>query len=219
MPSLIALLAAVWVFIDGSAVGAISLRVVGCRYFGFHAQSVRALYENGSWMFGVSNESQPAEPAVQIVLFGSCENGVWANTSRVESASILELDDVISRHPADFLSSLETWVMSRPTGDLGPRVLQSIKFIRSNGTPWVPSVGYQQSVTTTLWGGVAHDALTGCIALIGLASAVLWADRYRLRIRDRLRRTNQQCPKCSYDINGLRDARCPECGAQLDSPS
>lgn len=65
--------------------------------------------------------------------------------------------------------------------------------------------------TQPLWPGLAGDAgvFAGGYAV---TPVVLWCLR---RVRRSRRAARGSCPRCDYDLSGVRDGACPECGARL----
>lgn len=56
----------------------------------------------------------------------------------------------------------------------------------------------------------------GCIAWWVFLGAVLGAFYHPIRKRRRARRRLGCCGKCGYDLRGLPEPRCPECGTPFD---
>ncbi len=74
--------------------------------------------------------------------------------------------------------------------------------------------------TTTLWLGYIHNALA-VAALILFLLSLRWVPQtpYWIRARIGQRRLSRGlCPRCRYNLHGLRESRCPECGTAIDEP-
>jgi len=54
-----------------------------------------------------------------------------------------------------------------------------------------------------------------CGGLMVLAAYIVWRRGYTQGWR-RARYQPPTCPKCRYNMSGLRQCRCPECGADFD---
>ena len=61
-------------------------------------------------------------------------------------------------------------------------------------------------------GAIVLLLLTGGVALIGLA--VVWRRAY-VRGWRAARATPPTCSKCGYNLSGLTEYRCPECGSEF----
>jgi uncharacterized paraquat-inducible protein A len=69
------------------------------------------------------------------------------------------------------------------------------------------------SVLAIYAGVILLVALTG--GLTALAAYIVWRRGYAQGWR-RARAQPPACPKCGYNMSGLRQCRCPECGAEFD---
>lgn len=134
----------------------------------------------------------------------------------------------LSRHASGFWASTRltrrVHFELHPDGDVGigdrdaVRLLVAEDFARLHpgwaDEPDMLRDGIRQ-MTTVRWPGLVHNALSATAAgalLISVASAPSWiAPAQR---RHRLRRG--LCPRCCYDLTGLAEPRCPECGHARD---
>jgi hypothetical protein len=64
-----------------------------------------------------------------------------------------------------------------------------------------------------LWTGVAHNLVALCAAGLLVWSLVLNARRLQPLLPSQRRRRRGACPTCGYDLTGLAEGPCPECGA------
>lgn len=94
---------------------------------------------------------------------------------------------------------------------------------------WTVAAGGAAILVSTLFGAVVYllgrPPLAASIMVGGGPSPIVWVFLTILiwresatERRDRLRSTGSQvipCPVCGYNLTGLRDARCPECGASF----
>jgi hypothetical protein len=206
----------VWVFFDGISVGAFPAlrRGTGCW---FPCDSVYVQFVDGRWDFR-STESDPPEPMALVDIFAqrNYPDGLWASTSATTVTWINDRDDVIASHPSDFLPSLESWMSRQPDGEsTHSRALQTIRALKASRATPTPVMGYHTVATTKLWTGVIHTLLTAGIAFLGIAAGLAWANQAAVRRIAAAREAANRCPRCSYDIRGLRDPRCPECGGVI----
>ncbi len=98
------------------------------------------------------------------------------------------------------------------------------QFVEQSGAAQRLSRADFQTLTTTdidrtssLWLGYLHNAAAIAAALLFLAS-LRWVPQTPAHIRSRLhskRLSEGLCPRCSYNLHGLREPKCPECGAAL----
>jgi len=69
------------------------------------------------------------------------------------------------------------------------------------------------SVLAIYAGVILLVALTGGVT--ALAAYIVWRRGYTQGWR-RARTQPPTCPKCRYNMSGLRHCRCPECGSEFD---
>lgn len=126
------------------------------------------------------------------------EAGIWSPVSRTESRRI-RVDNPDGSVPK--LSQSD-----------GVAMLASID--AANPGVFPPSTRAQdaaggQSTTRVLWFGVAND----CSVLAAFAVLVGGTAH---RVAARRRSQEGTCPSCRYDLSGLAEGRCPECGTTFD---
>lgn len=77
---------------------------------------------------------------------------------------------------------------------------------------WLTSLVTFAGITAFYWPGWVIAAVAG--GMLGIAALVLARRFNRISLeRDGL------CPVCAYDVRGLPEPRCPECGTRLTDPS
>ena len=91
---------------------------------------------------------------------------------------------------------------------------------RSQGCAWFVLLGGAVGAVARLtMAGWAADVIAG--AVVGMA-VFLWGQWVRKRIRMHLPEVLRQegrCCSCGYNLKGLRESRCPECGTPLEEIS
>jgi hypothetical protein len=196
-------------------------RSSGSAFFGLYSEDA------GTWEWVEPRGYQGRDPDIEIHLrLHNAPMGLWAPCASRQWASILVQDfasGVVSLGADSFdenaAESALSWLEGVETSQFG------LPIARAVDAAWMDTRSGSRamllSTTGTLSGwstpelslaGVAHDAvmtmITSVCGWLGVVS--LWrAPAWR---REKAWRAKSCCGSCGYDLTGLRDRTCPECG-------
>lgn len=156
-------------------------------------------FAEGQWRIGNQSYS-PTGIEVQVWQVRTRRDGIWSVIEQKKTQAVL-LTEVLTNKPSECSPSDRAAIISAVN-------------VASPG--WIdPDLASQLATrnfarcSRVLWTGVANDALV-LLMFIALIVSV----RHNLdRIAGARRRRLELCPRCSYDLAGLRGPLCPECGS------
>ena len=136
------------------------------------------------------------------------DQGFWAPTTRTDRHTI-KVSDGNSLSPEQRAAARRLFIE------------------QSGAAAWLSRADVQTLTTTdidrtrTLYLGFLHNAAAIVVAILFLAS-LAWVPKTRSYLRARIgehRLARGVCPRCSYNLHGLREPTCPECGTPLSRPA
>ncbi len=156
-------------------------------------------------MDGVTRLAAAGAPVVAIEAAHRREiHGVWAGLWERERFEILLIPLTGTWSNTDLAEARRALL----AGNLSPH---------SNTQPlagWIDLASVRRRAGTILWGGVAQDLLAlvaAAVLVVSLRASPRWVSE-RWWSRAARRRARGLCPVCGYNLRGLEQGVCPECG-------